>query len=308
MKKSYLIGTLLAAAALMVAVSIAVTRWPRVFAARPATVVASAHTGAASANDSPAQSDDEDVKVIHFASNPTPAPPFLLLDLQGHAISTAAFHGHVTLLVFWATWCPPCRLEIPELEKLQNRYPNQLQVVGVSMDEGVSPQQLGEFAKRVGINYSIVMGSPEIEREYGGVPALPTNFVIGPDGKVVQKHVGLYPLSLYDTEVRALLGMHVDAKVETFKDEGQIFLKNAKFATDLPGVDFKGLTDAQKKQALKRMNSEGCSCGCEMTIAQCRLLDSSCPISKELAAKIVEDVRAGKPAPAAVAANRAAGQ
>lgn len=306
MKKGYLIGILLAAAALLVALGVVATHWPRVFAARPAST--SSIISATSSEKSAGASNDEDVKVVRFASNPIAAPPFLLNDLQGHAISTAEFHGHVVLLVFWATWCPPCRLEIPELEQLQNRYPKQLQVVGVSMDEGVSPQQLGEFAKRAGINYSIVKGSPEIEKEYGGVPALPTNFIIAPDGKVVQKHVGLYPLSLYDTEVRALLGMHVDAKVETFKDEGQIFLKNASLATELPGVDFKGLTEAQRKEALKRMNSQGCSCGCGMTIAQCRLMDSSCPISKALAEKIVDGVRSGKPAPVPVAATRAAGQ
>lgn len=305
MKKSYLIGILLAAAALLVAVSVAGTHWPHVFAARPVAV--SSRASSTTANHTGEAADDGDVPVIRFASNPSPAPPFLVNDLQGHPISTAEFHGHVVLLNFWATWCPPCRMEIPELEKLQSRYKDQLQVIGVSMDDA-PPQAVAQFAAKAGINYSIVMGSAEIEKEYGGVPALPTNFIIAPDGKIVQKHVGLYPLSLYDTEVRALLGMHVDAKVETFKDEGQIFLKNAKFATELPGVDFKGLTDTQRKEALKRMNSQGCTCGCEMTIAQCRLLDSSCPISKALAEKIVEDVRAGKGAPAAVAASRPAGQ
>lgn len=209
------------------------------------------------------------------------------------------------MLNFWATWCPPCRIEIPELIALQARYKDQLQVIGVSMDDDASPQEIAQFAARAGINYSIVLGSAEIAREYGGVPALPTNFIIGPDGKVVQKHVGLYPLSLYDTEVRALLGMHVDAKVEKFTDVGQIFLKNASLATTLPGVDFKGLTEAQKKEALKRMNLQNCPCGCEMTVAQCRLVDPNCPVSKALAEKIVQEVRSGKPAPAAAATSAA---
>jgi thiol-disulfide isomerase/thioredoxin len=301
MKKSYVIGLLLAAAALMVVAGVAARHWPRLFAARTSAVTGGALSRASAAKMAHAPSDDDDVKVVQFASNAMPAPPFLLNDLQGHVISTASFPGHIVLLNFWATWCPPCRLEIPELIELQKRYKDQLQIIGISMDDDVSPQQVEQFAARAGINYSIVMGSPEIAREYGGVPALPTNFMIGPDGKVVQKHVGLYPLSLYDTEVRALLGMHVDAKIEKFKDEGQIFLKNASLATELPGIDLKGLTEAQKKEALKRMNSENCSCGCDMTIAQCRLVDPTCPISKALAQKIVEDVRAGKPAPAAAA-------
>jgi thiol-disulfide isomerase/thioredoxin len=304
MKKSYVIGVLLAAAAAMIAVSVAARHWPRVLAAHSpsSTGTGAVHSGAAAASVAP--SDDDDVKVIQFASNPAPAPPFLVNDLLGHVISTANWQGHVVLLNFWATWCPPCRLEIPELIKLQSRYKDQLQIIGVAMDDDSSPKEVEQFAARNGINYSIVMGSPEIAKEYGGVPALPTNFIINPEGKVVQKHVGLYPLSLYDSEVRALLGMHVDAKVETFKDEGQIFLKNASLATELPGVDFKGLTEAQKKEALKRMNSEDCTCGCDMTIAQCRLLDPTCPVSKALAAKIVEEVRAGKPAPAAAAAGQ----
>jgi len=200
------------------------------------------------------------------------------------------------LLNFFATWCQPCREEIPELAKLQSRYKNQLQIVGVSLDDDVTPQQVRQFAVREGINYSVVMGSEEITNEYGGVPALPTNFIIDRQGRVVQKHVGLYPLEVYDTEVRALLGMPVTAKVETFEDTGQIFLKNAALATTLPGVDFSGLTPSQKKEALKRMNMEKCTCGCGMTIAQCRLNDSSCPISKALAAKIVKEMRDGRPA------------
>ncbi|HTU32364.1 MAG TPA: TlpA disulfide reductase family protein [Candidatus Acidoferrum sp.] len=312
MKKSYLLGLLLAAAAVAVAVGIATTHWPRVLAARSfsssnAKTSTSSTKGATAPNNSTEPSDDETVKVIRFASNATDAPPFLVNDLQGHVISTAQFRGHVVLLSFWATWCPPCRLEIPELETLQSRYKDQLQIIGVSMDDD-GPRQVAQFAERVGINYSVVMGSAEIAREYGGVPALPTNFLINPEGKVVQKHVGLYPLSLYDTEVRALLGMHVDAKVETFKDEGQIFLKNASLATELPGVDFKGLTEAQKKAALKLMNSEECPCGCQMTVAQCRLMDPSCPVSKATAAKIIQEVRSGVHASAAAAVARAAGE
>lgn len=323
MKKSYLIGLLIVGAAIMVAVGVAATHWPNVLAARSlstakttsstakttastAKSTANAKTGAA-ADNSTEPADDDSVKVVRFASNAIDAPPFLVNDLQGHVISSAQFRGHVVLLSFWATWCPPCRLEIPELVELQNRYKDQLQVIGVSMDDD-GPRQVAQFAARAGINYSIVMGSSEIVREYGGVPALPTNFLIDPQGKVVQKHVGLYPLNVYDTEVRALLGMHVDAKVETFKDEGQIFLKNASLATSLPGVDLKGLTEAQKKAALKGMNSEGCTCGCRMTVAQCRLLDPTCPVSKGMSGKIVQKVRSGSHAPPAAAGNHAAGQ
>jgi hypothetical protein len=139
------------------------------------------------------------------------------------------------------------------------------------------------------------MASREIIQEYGGVPALPTSFVVNTEGKVVQKHVGLYPTFVYETEARSLLGMPVEASVETFKDEGQIFLKNAALATELPDVDFKGLTPELKKVALKRLNSESCDCGCRLTLAQCRINDSLCPISKKLAAKVVAEVSSPSP-------------
>ncbi len=231
--------------------------------------------------------DDEDV--IRFASNPQPAPPFLLRDLDGNVVSTAQWQGKVVLLNFWATWCPPCREEIPLLVELAKKYKDNLLIVGISLDDA-SANEVRQFTKAFHVNYPIVMWSRELIAEYGGVPALPTTFLINKDGRVVQKHEGLYPPEVYDTEVRSLMGLPVTAKIETFEDTGQIFLKNAVNATELPDVDFSGLSPEQKKAALKRLNSEGCTCGCRLTLAQCRINDTSCVRSKGLAAKVVEDV------------------
>lgn len=238
-------------------------------------------------------------RVILFASNPIPAPPFLVADLDGQPISTAEWHGKVVLLNFWATWCPPCREEIPEMIELANRYKDRLQIIGVSMDDG-PPEEVRQFAKEIGINYPIVMWSRELIREYGGVPGLPTSFVINPEGRVVQKHVGLYSMDVYEGEVRALLGLPVNATVQTFQDTGQIFLKNAALATELPGVDFKGLNEDQKRLALKRLNSQTCNCGCTLTLAECRINDTSCPISRQLAATVVKDILNGAKSDATV--------
>lgn len=238
-------------------------------------------------------------RVIRFANNPQPMPPFLVADLDGNPVSTAAWKGKVVFINFWATWCPPCRAEIPVLIDLANRYKDRLQIVGVSLDDD-DPQDVKKFATHFGINYPIVMASREMVAEYGGVPALPTLFVVNTDGKVVQKHEGLYSQELYETEVRLLLGLPADAKVETFEDRGQIFLKNAALATELPDVDFAGLTADQKKAALKRLNSETCDCGCRLTLAQCRINDTSCPVSKKLAANVVKQVAAGTVSPASL--------
>ena len=290
-RSSIALSAVLAALAVLL-VTVAAVRDRRVAAANP-TAAPSLTARKQPQDDS---SDDADkVTVIRFARNAAPVPPFLVDDLDGNIISTAALRGKVVLLAFWATWCPPCRDEIPELIELQSRYKDRLEIVGVSMDDD-PPAAVKQFAKEAGINYPIVMGN-QISTEYGGVPALPTSFVVNPDGRVVQKHVGLYPIEVYETEVRALLGLPVSVPVETFEDTGQIFLKNAALATELPGVDFKGLTPAQKHAALKRMNAETCTCGCKLTIAQCRINEGSCSVSKDLAAKIVREIVAGKNPP-----------
>jgi thiol-disulfide isomerase/thioredoxin len=240
--------------------------------------------------------DDDDDSVIRFASNPQPAPPFLLQDVDGNVVSTAQWQGKVVLLNFWATWCPPCRQEIPILVNLAKKYKDNLLIVGVSVDDG-SPDDVREFAKAFRMNYPVVMWSHELVSEYGGVPALPTTFLINKNGRVVQKHEGLYPPEVYDTEVRALMGLPVNVKIETFEDTGQIFLKNAMRATELPDVDFSGLSPEQKKAALKKLNSEGCTCGCRLTLAQCRINDTSCVRSRGLAAKVIQDIKDAGPAP-----------
>jgi thiol-disulfide isomerase/thioredoxin len=276
--KEYTLGILLVAAAGVALMGVTATRW--------------LHVNAAPRRSSPIGRAPGQERVVRFASNGTPAPPFLVPDLDGNIISTADWHGKVVLLNFWATWCPPCREEIPELTDLADRYKGQLQIIGVAMDDA-PPEEVRVFTKRFGVNFSVIMASPEMVDEYGGVPALPTSFLINREGRVVQKHVGLYPIEVYDTEIRALLGLPVDARVETFQDTGQIFLKNAALATELPGVDFKGLTDSQKKEALKRLNSEMCDCPCHLTLAQCRINDSGCPISRQIANKIVKEILSG---------------
>ncbi len=262
-----------------------------------------AHVTAAVKNVAAQQS--AQMQVIRFASNPQPIPPFLARDIDGNVVSTAEWQGKVVLLNFWATWCPPCREEIPELIDLETRYKDRLQVIGISMDDPDDVASVKKFTQRAGVNYPIVMVTREMLAEYGGVPALPTSFVVNLESKVVQKHVGLYPTYVYETEVRALLGLPVEASIEMFKDEGQIFLKNAALATELPDVDFKGLSPELKKVALRRMNSESCDCGCRLTLAQCRINDSACPISKKLAAKVVTEVASSSPPPSSAPASSA---
>jgi len=296
MNKSFLALLVAIAGLASLGIGIVAARANRMVAAR-----ANPHTRpAANATvhpESPAAPSDKSM-VIRFAKDPQPAPPFLLLDLDGNVVSTAAWQGKVVLVNFWATWCPPCREEIPILIQLSEKYKDDLLVIGISVDDG-PPDEVKEFARRIGVNYPIVMRSRELIAEYGGVPALPTTFLVNKDGRVVQKHEGLFSPGLYETEVRALLGLPIDATITTFEDTGQIFLKNAERATELPGVDFSKLTPDQKRFALKRLNTQICDCGCRLTLAQCRINDTSCPVSKGLAEKIVKEILVAAPAPPA---------
>jgi thiol-disulfide isomerase/thioredoxin len=301
MKRSFILVLAMIAGLAGLAIGLAASRTeqPHVTKAIASPAFSASSALAARKIKSPANSPQD--HIVRFASHPQPMPAFLVNDLDGNPVSTAAWKGKVVFINFWATWCPPCRAEIPVLIDLANRYKDRLQVVGVSVDDG-DPAEVKKFAKQAGINYPIVMADRAIVAEYGGVAALPTLFVVNPDGNVVQKHEGLFSNALYEAEVRLLLGLPVDATIETFEDTGQIFLKNAVLATELPDVDFTGLNPEQKKAALKRMNSETCDCGCTLTLAQCRINDTSCPVSKKLAAQVVKEVASNAPAPAATPA------
>src|SRR5881296_2088966 len=229
----------------------------------------------------------EQQPTIRFVRNPDPAPEFNLTGLDGKPVTLADSKGKVILLKFWATWCGPCRAEIPDLVELQNKYKDHLQILGLVVDDD-DQDAIKKFAARFGINYPVALATNNIRIQYGGIPALPTSFVLDSEGRVVQKHEGLRDPVLYETEIRALLGLPIgNVKVETFEDTGQIFLKNAERATELPGVDLSKLTPEQKISALHKFNAETCNCGCTFTLAQCRIYDRNCQVSKAATSKII---------------------
>src|SRR6266849_9005191 len=234
----------------------------------------------------------DDQPTIRFVRNPDPAPDFNLTGFDGKPVTLAGSKGKVILLNFWATWCGPCRAEIPDLVELQNKYKDRLQILGLAVDDD-DPDAVKKFAAKLGINYPVALATNEIRLQYGGIPALPTSFVLDSEGRVVQKHEGLRDPVLYETEIRSLLGLPIgNIKVETFEDEGQIFLKNAERATELPGVDLSKLTPEQKTVALHKFNAESCTCGCGYTLAQCRIYDRDCEISKTAISKILAAITA----------------
>ena len=189
--------------------------------------------------------------VIRFVRNPDAAPAFKLDSLDGKPISLSDVRGKVVLLNFWATWCGPCRAEIPDLIELQNKYKEHLQIIGLTVDDD-DPATIKKFIEKTGINYPVAMVSNEVRMKYGGIAALPTSFMLDSEGRVMQKHEGLRDPVLYELEIRALAGMPVPVKVETFEDTGQIFLAHADRASELPTT----------ANAVSTGNTSWCQLGC----------------------------------------------
>ena len=226
---------------------------------------------------------------IQFVKNPVPVADITVEDLDGHAISSRDWRGKVTLVNFWATWCRPCLEEIPDLIKLQDRYGDYLQIIGISADEG-PPEQVKEFVREHGMNYPVVMSTPELQRSFPGVFALPTSFVLDSEVRTVQQHVGLVNPYVFEQETRVLAGLPTDVTVERVEDTGQVLLSNAAQATEIPGLDLSELTAQQRTAALRRLNEDSCACGCQLTLAQCRINDAACELSLPMAKKVVEEI------------------
>jgi thiol-disulfide isomerase/thioredoxin len=200
----------------------------------------------------------------------------------------SAWRGRIALVNLWATWCPPCRAEIPDLIALQEKYRDQVQVIGVSQDE-VGPDAVRKFAAEQHMNYPIVMSTPELEKIFTGIYALPTSFIVDRTQQIVQKHVGMLNAATTEAEARYLAGLDTNVTVEHVEDETKAMIRNAAQATKIPGVDLDKLSPAAKAAALKQLNADTCTCGCGLTLAACRINDPGCNISLPLAQKIAAE-------------------
>jgi peroxiredoxin len=133
------------------------------------------------------------------------APTFVLPDANGNPVSLAELHGNVVVVNFWATWCGPCKVEIPWFVEFSQSFRGRgLVVLGVSMDEdgwkSVSP-----FLREHRVNYPVVLGNESLAKAYGDVDSLPSTFIIDKAGRIAIAHTGLFAKATYENEINQLL-------------------------------------------------------------------------------------------------------
>ena len=130
---------------------------------------------------------------------------YTVKDMNGVDVKLASFKGKVILLNFWATWCHPCKDEIPDLVTLQEQYKDDVVVLGFSIDD--KPEELKEYAAKYQMNYPVLVGAghENIQEAYGPLWGVPVTIIIGRDGKIAKKQSGIRSLEQFDREIRRLL-------------------------------------------------------------------------------------------------------
>lgn len=134
-----------------------------------------------------------------FANNKV-APNFDLTDLNGKQVKLSDYKGKVVFLNFWATWCPPCKKEIPDFIELQKKYSNQgFTFIGIALDDY---QSVVKFTKDNKINYPVVIGDEALVKRYGNIRGIPTSFLVGKDGKIAQRYEGFRTKEVFEKDIK----------------------------------------------------------------------------------------------------------
>jgi len=142
---------------------------------------------------------------LQAASDRRAAPNFTLQDANGTAVHLSDYKGKVVLLNFWATWCGPCKIEIPWFTEFEKRYKDRgFAVLGISMDDEGWPT-VKPYLEAHNVNYRVMVGDDHVTGLFGGVEALPTTLMIDRDGRIASVHLGLVGRGEYTAEIESLL-------------------------------------------------------------------------------------------------------
>ena len=136
---------------------------------------------------------------------PQKAPNFLLKTYKSNKIELVKLRGKVVIVNFWATWCPPCRAEIPDFVEVYDAYKSKgLQIIGIALDED-GWSKVNPFVEKNKISYPVVLGTAEVVQRYGGIEAIPTTFIVDKKGNIVDHQVGMMTKEILEKKIKVLL-------------------------------------------------------------------------------------------------------
>jgi cytochrome c biogenesis protein CcmG/thiol:disulfide interchange protein DsbE len=163
-------------------------------------------SGALSFAPHPAEAAESAERLDRFIGAPAPGFKLKRLDPEGGTLKLSDLKGKAVVLNFWATWCGPCKLEMPLLIRLQKKYgPQGLRIVGIEMDE-TDGKAAAAFAREIGTNYPIAIGTEAIAKLYGGIDGLPATFFVDRSGKIAAHTLGGRSEDAIESDIRSILG------------------------------------------------------------------------------------------------------
>jgi len=169
-------------------------------------VLSLAAAGLAGCNQHPASPPQREIEVIAAGEIGSRLPDFSVRDLQGREISSADLRGKVVLLDFWATWCQPCKKEMPGYQKLVDRYGSSgFAVIGFKFDTMMDMEDPVRFAKKIGVRYPLAVASDDLKQRFGGIEGLPTTMLYDRQGILRKKIIGFEYTNVIESELKPLL-------------------------------------------------------------------------------------------------------